>query len=75
MNFSVGKLVKEDGMTLYYKTTSPFGYVPDEERIKEVEIRFTDKRKIRPQQRAKVYATLTDISVHTGYPPEELKQS
>ena len=34
----------------------------------------TDGRRITPDQRKKIYATLRDISNHTGYPPEEAKQ-
>lgn len=33
-----------------------------------------DGRSITPIQRKKIYATLRDISYHTGYPPEEAKE-
>ena len=73
-NASIGTLVREEGLTLYYKTTSPFNYMAQTDKIKEVEIRFFDKRKISSKQRARVYATLGDIADHLGYPPEELKE-
>lgn len=42
--------------------------------IKKAEMRFDDGRSISIEQRKKAYATLKDISDHTGYLPEEQKQ-
>ena len=43
-------------------------------KIREVEIGYEDGRYISPAQRRKIYATLRDISNHTGYDPESAKQ-
>lgn len=40
----------------------------------EVEIGIEDGRLITPAQRRKIYATLKDIALHTGYTPEAAKQ-
>ena len=42
--------------------------------MKKAEIRFDDGRTISAEQRKKAYATIRDISEHTGYAPEEQKQ-
>jgi len=42
--------------------------------IRVCEVRFDDGRSISAEQRKKAYATLADISIHTGYLPEELKE-
>ena len=42
--------------------------------IKKAEMRFDDGRTISAEQRKKAYATIRDISEHTGYTPEEQKQ-
>ena len=42
--------------------------------IKKAEMRFDDGRTISIEQRKKAYATIRDISEHTGYTPEEQKQ-
>lgn len=42
--------------------------------IKKAEMRFDDGRTISVEQRKKAYATIRDISEHTGYTPEEQKQ-
>lgn len=38
------------------------------------ELRLNDGRTISADQRKKVYATIKDIALHTGYLPEELKE-
>lgn len=43
-------------------------------RVKNVSIRLEDGRRITSEQRKKIYATLKDISNHTGYLPEEAKE-
>lgn len=43
-------------------------------RIKDVELRLDDGRRITALQRRKAYATIRDISLHTGYMPEEAKE-
>lgn len=42
--------------------------------IHDVSLRLTDTRTISPEQRKKIYATLKDISLYTGYYPEETKE-
>ena len=42
--------------------------------IKKAEMRFDDGRKISIEQRKMAYATIKDISDHTGYLPEEQKE-
>ncbi len=46
----------------------------EKRRCREVEIRIDDGRSISPEQRRKAYATLRDISNHTGYTVEAAKQ-
>lgn len=43
-------------------------------KVKGVSLCLADGRRITPEQRKKIYATLKDISNYTGYPPEEAKQ-
>ena len=43
-------------------------------RIKKAEMRFDDGRSISIEQRKMAYATIKDISDHTGYLPEEQKE-
>lgn len=43
-------------------------------RIRDAELRFDDGRTITAEQRKKAYATIRDISEHTGYLPEEQKE-
>lgn len=43
-------------------------------RVKDVELRLDDGRRITALQRRKAYATIRDISLHTGYMPEEAKE-
>lgn len=50
------------------------GEILAEKCIKKAEMRFDDGRSISIEQRKKAYATLKDISDHTGYLPEEQKQ-
>lgn len=42
-------------------------------RVADVELRLDDGRRITALQRRKAYATIRDIALHTGYPPEEAK--
>lgn len=42
--------------------------------INKCEVRFDDGRHISIEQRKKAYATIRDISIHTGYLPEEMKE-
>lgn len=44
-------------------------------KVKTVSLRLEDGRRITSDQRKKIYATLKDISNHTGYLPEEAKQA
>lgn len=42
--------------------------------IVKAELRLDDGRRISPEQRKKAYATIRDISLHTGHLPEEIKE-
>jgi len=42
--------------------------------IVKAELRLDDGRTISAEQRKKLYATVKDIAVHTGYMPEEMKE-
>ena len=56
--------------------TAPFeqGWMLDKRKITQCEIRLDDGRSISSDQRKAIYATLRDISIFTGYEPEEMKQ-
>lgn len=45
-----------------------------ERNVKNVMLQFLDGRTLSSDQRKKIYATLRDISVYTGYTPEETKE-
>lgn len=53
-----------------------YGYTEDfiKKNIKEAEIRLKDGREISRLQQKKIYALFNDISLYTGYTPEEVKQ-
>lgn len=42
--------------------------------VRDVALQLVDGRTLSPDQRKKIYATLRDISVYTGYTPEETKE-
>ena len=50
------------------------GFMLERKHITDAEIRFDDGRHISAEQRRKVYATIRDIAVYTGYLPEEMKE-
>ncbi len=45
-----------------------------DKKITDVTLQLVDGRTLSPDQRRKIYATLRDISDHTGYSPEEAKE-
>lgn len=45
-----------------------------DKQVTEVTLQLVDGRTLSPDQRKKIYATLRDISEHTGYTPEETKE-
>lgn len=53
-----------------------YGYIDEIIRkdIKEAEIRLKDGREISREQQKKIYAMLNDISLYTGYTPQETKE-
>jgi len=55
--------------------TAPFsrGHLLDKRQITDCEVRLGDGRTISADQRKKIYATMTDISLYTGYAPDEVK--
>ena len=72
--YELGQLVKYNGDYLYYRIPAPPEYIISKKLFSTAEIRINDERKLSPTQRAAIYATLNDISNHTGYMPEEAKQ-
>ena len=62
------------GTQLVLQVPKQIGRQLDLRRIREIEIGYEDGRYISPAQRRKIYATLRDISNHTGYDPESAKQ-
>ncbi len=63
-----------DGTELLLRVPEQIGGQLRHRKIREVEIGYEDGRFISPAQRRKIYATLRDISNHTGYDPESAKQ-
>lgn len=53
-----------------------YGYLDEIIRkdIKEAEIRLKDSREISREQQKKIYALFSDISLYTGYTPQETKE-
>lgn len=62
------------GTQLVLQVPERIGQQLNRRRIREMEIGYEDGRYISPAQRRKIYATLRDISNHTGYDPESAKQ-
>jgi hypothetical protein len=69
-----GKITGFDGDHLYI--TAPFNdvWLLEKQGITEVEIKLIDGRSISGVQRKKAYALFRDISLHTGYIPDEVKE-
>lgn len=69
-----GKVVKYDGQKLY--VVAPFDdyELMAKQNITEVELTLLDGRTITADQRKKVYALFRDISLYTGYTPDEVKE-
>lgn len=65
----------KDGTELIIKTKNKdISKLIKSKSIKSAEIRFDDGRHISSDQRKKIYATINDISLFTGYLPEEQKE-
>jgi len=62
----VGTLIDYDGTSLIYKTPAPPDYLVERHRYETAEVIISDERTIRPEQRAKIYATIRDIERDTG---------
>jgi len=64
----------------YFTVLAPYESLTDEAKklsedgILDGELRINDGRHISSDQRKKSYATLADIALYLGYPPEELKE-
>jgi hypothetical protein len=69
----IGRVVDYNGATLTIK--APYndtqGFI--KKNITACEIRLDDGRSISADQRKKIYAVLKDISLYTGYVPDEIK--
>jgi hypothetical protein len=48
-------------------------WILDKQNITECEVRLSDGRQISADQRRKLYATMNDISLYTGYLPDQIK--
>ena len=71
--YSTGELVDYDGKYLYYRVAAPPDYEVSKKGFNEAGIRFIDDRTITEKQRAMAYATMKDISIYTGFMPEQIK--
>ena len=69
----IGKITAWDGQVLTIKAPFNNTYIMEKRNPKECEIRLIDSRKIDTKQRKKAYALMRDISRHTGYEPDEIK--
>lgn len=74
----IGEIIKSrkysSGTDVCIRVPGLANEVIDSKRMRNVEIRFDDGRHISAIQRRKAYATIRDISDHTGYLPEEQKE-
>lgn len=64
----------EEGVDIRVQVSHPGTLLLSKVPGEELEIGIEDGRTITPAQRRKVYATLKDISNHTGYTPDAAKQ-
>ncbi len=64
----------ESGTDLIIHMPDKVGYYFTEKQCKNIEIRLDDGRTITALQRKKVYATIRDIALWSGYVPEEQKE-
>lgn len=69
-----GRITGYDGNQLTVAAPLADDYLLIKRNIRECEIRLADGRSISPKQRKAIYATLRDISLWTGYTPEETKE-
>lgn len=67
-----GRVVKKTDSEVFIRAPLS-SYLTEKRRIETVEIIVTDGRRISPDQRKKIYATLRDISLYTGHDVEDLK--
>lgn len=70
----IGKIIElKNGKVLI---EAEYGYIDEIIRkdIKEAEIRLKDSRAISREQQKKIYALFSDISLYTGYTPQETKE-
>ena len=70
----IGKIIElKDGKVLI---EAEYGYIDEIIRkdIKEAEIRLKAGREISREQQKKIYALFNDISLYTGYTPQETKE-
>ena len=69
-----GKITAWDGQTLTIEAAFCDTYIMQQRSPKECEIRLIDSRTINADQRKKAYGLMRDISRHTGYEPDEVKE-
>lgn len=64
----------EEGTDLIIHIPEKVAYYFTDKRCRSAQIRLDDGRRITAEQRKKAYATMNDISLYTGYLPEEQKE-
>lgn len=68
-----GYLSGYDGETLTISAPFEDGWLLKKQGVTQCEIRLDDGRSISAEQRKKIYATMRDISLWTGFTPDEVK--
>lgn len=66
--------LNDKGADLLVHVSDDVAAVVNRKKISDIWMRLDDGREISALQRKKIYATLKDISVYTGYLPEECKE-
>lgn len=70
----IGEITNYDGNMLTIQVEYHDCILLEKKHIKEAEIRLKDGREISREQQKKIYAMLNDISLYTGYTPQETKE-
>lgn len=70
----IGEITNYDGNMLTIQVEYHDCILLEKKHIKEAEIRLKDSREISRGQQKKIYAMLNDISLYTGYTPQETKE-
>ena len=67
----ISELIPNEGF--YAFVPFPDTYIVEKRKICDIGVKLDDGRTISADQRKKIYATIRDISDHTGYSPDEYK--